>query len=1262
MAPIGSNKIKFVNFPAIKNLKQTIYALVCVVVFSIATQINAGPLDISNVPLELTPSVAPNVFILSNDSASMDWEILTRDALNGGRFNAPGLDGSGLPTEITQREDDGDPGDANCLTESSAAGGYAYIVAFPTNTSSPTVAGSENCFVADDDAWRARSFSFNPLYFDPSKEYSPWSGVDINGNPFGDASITNAPDDPFDPQHFIDLTLHKAGMDASGNRINGDGFKYYGEWIDANNDGIAQDSEMPQEFLIKNEAALQQKFANWFTYYRKREFVAKAITGRLVAGNSSARIGYATTNQNASNGVAVKLLNQSPRIGDKKLILDEIYKTNSIGGSPLRTSLGKVGRYFECLSGDIFNSTSNSNPGDAVCPVEAAPTGACQRNATIVITDSTYDGVAPSVGNADGDNNTDFDGGAFADSFSNTLADVAIHYYERDLHSSLVDDVPVTNIDLNRDPSTPTLQAGDKLQQHLETNVIGIGLQGIGTISANPSPPSSAASPAWPDPSTLDGMADDLRHTAFNGRGDFFTTDDLDQLQTDVQTVFTRAATNESSTSSVAFNTQNITEDTLVFRTFSNLGNNSGELAAQRVNTDGTFNEDPITGNPIFEWSAARELDDLPISSRLILTYSDESPRGGRVFDAVAANGLTNNQKTTLASAPSPPPANVSPTSAITPIRVNYLRGDTSNEGVSYDDGEMRIRAPRSTSTDNITTGGKIGDIVHSAPVFVGEPPFASRFGGEFPNTSGNSYFEFVVANRTREQLVYVGANDGMLHAFKVADGVEKFAYIPNVLLGDIPLYTDPDYNHRFFVDATPSINDAYILPTGSASSREWRTVLINGLGAGGKGYFALDITDPTSFDTNTVMWEFTEKDDGGVGASDLGFTFSKPVIAMSNVEAANGDNKWVAIFGNGFNSTSTDGNAVIYILFIEEGFNGWADVGDFIKIDTGIGKTTSVDGSTPNGIAGVRGIDADGDGTVDRLYAGDLQGNVYVVDISSGNASNWSNLSNTKVLLQAKYSSGFPRTTPQPITNQPTVIKHPTADGFIIVVGTGSFFTKDDATSTGIQTLYGLWDDTLGTNLPIELNSTTSELVEQTLTTSIDNGLEVRTVTSNPVPWDNTGSNQVRGWYIDFDVPPPSGTGIQFPGERPIRNLQLRSNQLFFSTVIPQEGTICAPPPGGFGLSIDPVTGGSGSDVIFDINIDGVFNADDNLNDLSGITNIIVGTRFESTPSDSTFVGDYRVTQLSNKTLDRILVNPDLDDGLGSLLGRHSWKEIRFD
>ena len=527
---------------------------------------------------------------------------------------------------------------------------------------------------------------------------------------------------------------------------------------------------------------------------------------------------------------------------------------------------------------------------------------------------------------------------------------------------------------------------------------------------------------------------------------------------------------------------------------------------------------------------------------------------------------------------------------------------------------------------------------------------------------------------RDRDELVYVGANDGMLHAFQVSDGVEKFAYVPNALLDELPKYSDPDYSHRFFVDSTPTVDDAFIDPRPIGGNREWRTVLVNGLGAGGQGYFALDITDPSAIAASSVMWEFTDNDD-----NDLGYTYSRPIIAMSNVVASS-EQRWVAIFGNGFNNTEDDGltttsstgNAVIYILYIEEGYDGW-DSSEYIKIDTGNGT----DANGPNGISGVRGIDTDGNGTVDRLYAGDLQGNVYVVDISNPNPATWQ--STLRTLFQASYATSPTTSTVQPITSRPTVIEHPTDTGYIVLVGTGSYFTKSDASSTNIQSIYGLWDNLSSANPNINTTQIikgglVSQLVEQTLTTSIntvtinsvDTDVEIRTVTANPVDYSDDTSDaitDVRGWYIDFNVPPPSGTGIQFPGERPIRALQLRNNQLFFSTVIPQDGTSCEPSAGGFGLGVNPVTGGAGTDVIFDINIDNIFDQADNLNGAVGELNIVVGTRFQSSPSDSTFIGNYRVTQLSNTNINRILVNPDLNSGggLGSLLGRHSWKEIRM-
>lgn len=1248
---------------------------------------NAGPLNISNVPLELTPSLPPNVLILADDSGSMDWEVLTQHIENSGALCSPTVSGSCDFAGIIHRVPEGgvplscepyvNPIPATPASAQDFKSGYLYGARFPSDLLFPTDSALsdqrviQNCFVAADNDFRFRNSTFNPLYFDPNKTYAPWAGEDINGNPFTDADITNALNDAFDPsdlQDHIDLTTDLPGLDIFGDRLTGNGFKYY-DWNDANGNGIFEVGEetenLIRDFLPSGptpNAERIRSFANWFTYYRKREYVAKAIASHTVADRKSAYIDYATINQNASTEVRIDRTDPFDPVANQSAVLAAITKSiSSDKMTPLREALDKVGKYFQCSANDIFNSTGSTSAGNSNCPILAAPSGECQINSTFIFTDGFDNEPGPSIGNEDQDSPTsDFDGGAFEDSFSDTLADIAMFYYQSDL-SSLANNVPITSVDFSRDPNPPFLQPGDTLKQHLKTNTIGVfNNQNTAVGISFPPDPQIVDVTFWTDPTvSFEGKIGDLLHAAYNGRGDFisvFDGTDFSAVINEVESSFSRAATNFGSTTAVAFNTQSITQDTFVFRTFSNLATNSGELVAQRVNPDGSFNVDS-SGNPVFEWSAATEIDSIPPSSRNILTYeaADTEGREFVITGTPASTGLSNVQRADL-EIPKPT-VPVAPT--LVQTRVDYLRGNTSDEGTDFVNGEMRIRAPLIT-TNGITTGGKLGDIVHSAPVFVGEPPFANRTSGAFPSSFGNTYSEFRTANQIREKLVYVGANDGMLHAFQVSDGIEKFAYVPNALLNKVGEFTNPNYDHLFYVDSTPSVNDAYIEPPPNTGGLpEWRTVLVNGLGAGGKGYFALDITDPSNINTDSVMWEFTENDDGSVGNSDLGFTYSRPIIAMSNAPSL-GDKDWVAIFGNGYNSTSTDGNAVIYILFIEEGYNGWSSGGgDFIKLDTGNGIAESVDGLTPNGIGGVTGIDTDGNGTVDRLYAGDLQGNVYIVDMSSTNAASWNIRSN--LLFTATYESGIPAvSTPQPITTKPTVIANPEG-GSIVIVGTGSYFTADDPLNTEIQSIYGLWDNPNDTSTITKYGS--SDLIEQEFTTRVDsnNGLVIRTVSTNTV--DYTLPTPPRGWFIDFDIPPPgSNSGVQFPGERPVRDLQLRSNQLFFNTVIPQDGMICSPTSGGFGLSVDPFTGSVGVNVIFDINIDGLFDENDNLNTVSGQANIVVGTQFESSPGDSTFIGDFRVTQLSNTNIDRILVNPDLNNGgsTGALLGRHSWKQIR--
>jgi type IV pilus assembly protein PilY1 len=704
-----------------------------------------------------------------------------------------------------------------------------------------------------------------------------------------------------------------------------------------------------------------------------------------------------------------------------------------------------------------------------------------------------------------------------------------------------------------------------------------------------------------------------------------------------MDSIFSDIRSNSGTATAVAFNTQEVEAGTLVFRASFNTKTNVGNLVAQRVNIDGSVDSN-------IHWSAADELDSkrsTAADSRVIVTYKDTGS-GTSSGVPFAWSSLTTGAGSQQEYLDLPQPASVPvATNTFGDERLNYLRGHSTSEGTTYADGEFRERPE---------TAGKLGDIVHSTPVFVGKPYFIGRNGGDYP--TANLYTDFVTNQQSRTKLVYTGANDGMLHAFNAETGEEQFAYVPNMVFENLSKLTNPNYVHQYFVDLTPSVNDVYITPSSGTNNGtlSWNTVLVGGLGGGGKGYFALNITNPDHLDTqteaaNNVLWEFTEADDGGIGNSDLGYSYSEPLIAMSNATTGS-DQRWVVIFGNGYNNTSADGNAHLYVLFIEGGQDGvWTSGTDFIKIDTGNGKAESSDGTTPNGIGGVRGIDSDGNGTVDYVYAGDLQGNLYRFDLAGTSLSSWN--TTPKTLFQARHGTS---TTVQPITTRPIVVEHPTDGGYIVITTTGSWITTDDATDTSIQSIYGIWDD-MSTNPEVFKNSTLNQLVQQSFTNhvSTEHGFTVRSLSDNAVNYNNTGpsSGKVKGWYIDLDA--------GYPGERAVRNLQIRGNIAFVNSIIPRSTTECSTGAGGFELAFDPFTGGPGAKTIFDLNNDHSFDLYDNVGDVDSTTNIVTGLRYDNaTPTDSAFIGSRRMTQAGDE-----IRSVDTNTRIGLTTGRTSWREI---
>ena len=1242
---------------------------------------------------------------------------------------------------------DGDNSDTNNIAATgfpaSIAGGLPNFFTLPTETA----LNNFNTNVLDLDAagytnwrgvWRVRNSSYNSTYYNPDVYYEPWAGVDDSGNNYTNSPVNAARVDPYLSGGAVtDLTADQnlnsyLYIDNVNDFTSPLSFFYslpdsqypasYYIWTDTDGDNIVDEDDAhtlvqirntglgtltngailfdpathdraatrtdcggnPDTPLVRVNCSVTQEldnFANWYTYYRRRELTAKAAITRVIEPQTAIRVGMATINNVANNRIQVKSMNGSVATGAKRDLFDAIFKTQSSGGTPLRQNLEAVGEYFACSGNGIFG-TGASNPGDANCPIAAAPAGQCQQNYTILMTDGFWNGNSPAnIHNADSDGNNGgtpqgpFDGASFADNFGHTLADVAMHYYERDLQTGLNDDVPVTKIDEAR--YVGTANPFTEMHQHMSTYTIGFGVKGTRgsnpqTVTSNPADFINPTATGWPDPTAGNlEKIDDLRHAAWNGRGQFLNATNQTELTDALDAAFKDFNDSKGAATSVAFNTQNLESGAVVFRAFFDTSDDTGQLIAQSVSTTGAVD----TANNL--WDAALLLDSN--SSRQIITY-DAANFKGIPFQWTNLNpaqkSALNTPQANAGLAPDPLGQN----------RLEYLRGDDSNEGNNFAAGEFRYRTTKDGGPPRPKNpGGRLGDIVHSSPVFVGTPPFGGRDSAPFPTSNGDLYSQFADAQKNRSEIVYIGANDGMLHGFNASadvntgGGSEVFAYVPNILFPRLSELTLQTYSHQYFVDATAAVNDAYLQPVNGTNANllSWNTVMVGGLGAGSPGYFALNVTDPASLGSEStaadnVLWEFTQGDDVGVPATNddnnLGVAITSPLIAMSNIQDVNGNNRWVVIFGNGYNSASVNGNAELFIAFLDGGLNGtWTRGTDFFKINTGIGKAQSADNLTPNSLGGIRGIDIDANGTVDVVYAGDYQGNVFRFDLSGTSVSGIQS-ANTPIkrLFTASYNGAG--TPVQPITNTPIVIKHPNVDGYLVIVGTGSYFTNTDLvapTSQEIQSIYGLWDDYVLPSDPITTVSY-SRLQEQFFTNETVAGsingtattFNVRTLSNNIISfWGHSGGpNRKEGWVVDLDVA-DAGGGVEFPGEKAVRNFLLRNGFLFVNTVIPKDANACTIGPGGFELGFNPVNGGSGSSPIFDVNNDGIFDENDNVDGVDADSNIVTGVRFDkSTPSDSSFIGNRKYTQTSDQDIRSF--------GIGGepppTTGRHSWREIK--
>lgn len=556
--------------------------------------------------------------------------------------------------------------------------------------------------------------------------------------------------------------------------------------------------------------------------------------------------------------------------------------------------------------------------------------------------------------------------------------------------------------------------------------------------------------------------------------------------------------------------------------------------------------------------------------------------------------------------------------SSQTEYRVDYLRGDRSNEIPTTGPTGTQVYRDR----DSV-----LGDIVDSSSTWVG-PPSKSMFSAyESPaswhdrlypsatmsENSGQTYDQYAAAEATRLNVVYVGADDGLLHGFSAGSydstgtvynsstntGQEVLAYMPEGVLETIHSstnpqidYSNPQYGHNFFVDATPGTGDLYY-------NGAWHTWLVGGLGAGGSEIFALDITNPGNFSEGNagslVIGDWTPSSitctnpstsatsncTNSSGNSYLGNTYGTPQIRRLH----NGD--WAVIWGNGIGSAS--GDAGIFILTVST-----SGAQTLYYLSTGV--------SGNNGIAFVTPVDMDSDHVVDYVYAGDLLGNVWRFDLTSSNPANWA----------VTPGPIFKTPSGQPITTAitPDFVTGPigSTTQMMLYFGTGQKFPLTNTTTTtyetGTQYFYGVWDwnmtgwdsnsssqfatiaaSTVGTltSLSSPYTLSTSNLTQQTI--SIDSSTGDRYIGSaNPVCWagtstcsGGTSANKKFGWYIAL---PGTNTAYSTTTyEQVVYNPMIVSTAVVFNSIVPAVDSplMCTPDTDkGWTYALDVRTGGA--------------------------------------------------------------------------------------
>lgn len=885
-------------------------------------------------------------------------------------------------------------------------------------------------------------------------------------------------------------------------------------------------------------------FANWYAYYKSRNQMMKTAVGQAFGPvTDKYNVGVVALSVAAAQGTINRPV---PFSGTNRTNwYSSLYGMTTSGSTPVRMALHSIGKMY-----------ANQSPYKAAKGKEAIEY-ACQQNFTFITTDGYWNGDAPSGvdSNDEREDPARFCLGSkgCVDSRNQSvpsLADISLYWYNGGSNGtggSLRPDLE----DLTKPGQVPAA-SGENRRLHMKTYALGLGVDGIMTYEqdydtaasqngdfykvitgvTSGCPWNGGGAWTWPNPESeknsgslaLQARVDDLWHAAINGHGKYFSASDPQQVIEGLRKALSAIEIQIGAGAAAATSTPNVTAlDNDVFSSTYTSVVWSGRLAKRKMNVN--------TGEveAAEAWNTSSTLGtrvDAAEDSRRILMRAAGSTDGALV-DFLFKNFTTTVERNWFAGKCSALAqcANMSQENRLLADSgenmVNWLRGQQQHA-----DNAVLRSYPLVGTVPEI-----LGDIVSSKPAYL----LGAR--KSYPEAD---YKDFAASDKVqnRSGTVFVGANDGMLHAFNAASGNELWAYVPRITMKKLHRRASTAYgeNHQYTVDGSPELADVKIVKAGK---EQWATVLVGGLNAGGRGFYALDVTDPNN---PRSLWELC----ADAAACDnveaeMGYSFGNPQFGTIKI---GGKETWVVFLTSGYNNVpGTDG--------VDGGTGtGWLFVVDITtgkvlqRVSTGVGSV-----GTPSGLAKISAITSDPalDAKVTDVYGGDNTGKMWRFDFND---------TQPKLILMGDAGVN------QPITTRPEVttclidedvlrlvdgkkVPKVKPNGRIVVFGTGRLLDLSDMANPGVQSLYVLRDKETPNPITAAEWRKGAMLQKSLAREQPGNADSPLVMSGNALNWEKH-----KGWYVDLTTS---------SGERVNLDPKVVAGTLVAVTNIPSASTSCS-------------------------------------------------------------------------------------------------------